>query len=77
MITVCDWTHRVKFNGSWVSFEDYLRTRFNLQFTHGISEEASKQLQMEAIERLRTDRPKMSSRPGFIPNTDAYPAVQK
>lgn len=50
MITVCAWTKRVKFNGAWISFEDYLHSRFNLEFTHGISDEASRQLKMEAVE---------------------------
>jgi CHASE3 domain sensor protein len=45
MITVCAWTNRVKFNGKWVSFEDYLRARFNLRFTHGISEEAASKME--------------------------------
>ena len=47
MITVCAWTKRVKFNGAWVSFEDYLHARFHLRFTHGISEEAAAKLKME------------------------------
>lgn len=67
MITVCAWTKRVKFNGKWVSFEDYLHTRFNLRFTHGISEEASRKLQMEAIELVEADPAKFKARPRFIP----------
>ncbi len=47
MVTVCAWTKRVRFNGAWVSFEDYLQERFDLQFTHGISEEAAAQLRVE------------------------------
>jgi len=63
MITVCAWTHRVKYQGKWVSFEEYLRSRFNLSFTHGISEEAAKKLQMEAIEFVETDPAKSKVRP--------------
>jgi hypothetical protein len=48
LIIVCAWTKRVKFNGTWVSFEDYLHERFNLQFTHGICEEAAAKLQRES-----------------------------
>jgi CHASE3 domain sensor protein len=55
MITVCAWTRRVKYQGAWVSFEEYLRARFNLRFTHGISEEAAKKLQMEAVELVEAD----------------------
>lgn len=72
MITVCAWTHRVKFNGKWVSFEEYLRTRFNLRFTHGISEEASKKLQMEAIEFIELE--KLRANTGF-PFPGTKPAV--
>lgn len=50
MITVCAWTKRVKFQGRWVSFEDYLHSRFNLEFTHSISEEAAKKLMLEELE---------------------------
>ncbi|HEY8932984.1 MAG TPA: CHASE3 domain-containing protein [Rariglobus sp.] len=67
MITVCAWTKRVKFKGRWVSFEEYLHTRFNLRFTHGISEEASRKLQMEAVELVEADPSKFRLRPGFIP----------
>lgn len=67
MITVCAWTRRVKFKGRWVSFEEYLHTRFNLRFTHGISEEASRKLQMEAVELVESDPSKFRTRPRFIP----------
>jgi len=67
MITVCAWTRRVKFKGRWVSFEEYLHTRFNLRFTHGISEEASRKLQMEAVELVESDPFKLQARPRFIP----------
>jgi len=53
LITVCAWTNRVKYEGKWVSFEQYLHKRFNLRFTHGISEEATRKLMMEEVE-LRT-----------------------
>lgn len=50
MITVCAWTKRVKYNGRWISFEDYLHNRFHLQFTHSISEDAAKKLMLEEVE---------------------------
>jgi len=53
LITVCAWTNRVKYKGEWVSFEQYLHRRFNLRFTHGISEEASRKLMLEEVELLR------------------------
>ena len=62
IITVCAWTRRVKYQGSWVSFEEYLRARFNLRFTHGISEEAAKKLQMDAVELAGSDPAKFKGR---------------
>ena len=50
LITVCAWTNRVKFEGKWVPFEQYLKKRFNLRFTHGISEEATRKLLLEEVE---------------------------
>jgi hypothetical protein len=50
MITVCAWTKRVKYNGQWISFEDYLHNRFQLEFTHSISEDAVKKLMLEELE---------------------------
>ncbi|HRE81035.1 MAG TPA: CHASE3 domain-containing protein [Opitutaceae bacterium] len=50
MVTVCAWTKRVKWKGRWVSFEEFLQQRFNLRFSHGMSEEAAKQLQVEEVE---------------------------
>lgn len=50
MITVCAWTHRVKYRGKWLSFEDYLHERFQLEATHGISEDAAKKLMLEELE---------------------------
>ncbi|HSI09168.1 MAG: hypothetical protein ACAH89_15005 [Rariglobus sp.] len=61
MITVCAWTKRVKYNGKWVGFEDYLHNRFHLEFTHSISEDAAKKLMLEELElhpELRGDEPK-------------------
>jgi CHASE3 domain sensor protein len=63
MITVCAWTHRVKYQGEWLSFEEYLRRRFDLRFTHGISEDAAKKLEMEAIELVESDPLKFKARP--------------
>ncbi len=66
MITVCAWTRRVKYQGAWVSFEEYLRARFNLRFTHGISEEAAKKLQMEAVELVEADPLRFKALPSRV-----------
>ena len=48
LITVCAWTRRVQWQGRWLTFEEYFTKRFNLHFTHGISEEAAQQVKAEA-----------------------------
>ncbi|HEY9248130.1 MAG TPA: CHASE3 domain-containing protein [Rariglobus sp.] len=73
MITVCAWTHRVKFDGAWISFEEYLRKRFKFQFTHGISEEASNRLKQEAVEIMSRTALKPNARPGPAPGEDGKP----
>lgn len=63
--TVCAWTKRVKWRGAWVSFEEFFEQRFHLQFTHGISEEAARQFQAEALAAHRaseTHDPLVASR---------------
>lgn len=50
MITVCAWTKRVKHDGRWISFEEYLHNRFHVEFTHSISEDAVKKLMQEQVE---------------------------
>jgi CHASE3 domain sensor protein len=47
LIKVCAWTQRVQWDGRWVTFEEYLAKRFNLHCTHGISDEAARQLGRE------------------------------
>jgi len=45
--TVCAWTKRIKDEGKWVSFEEFLSKHYGLQFTHGISEEALRDLEKQ------------------------------
>jgi CHASE3 domain sensor protein len=37
LVTVCAWSGTIEYQGEWMSFEAYLRRRFDLQTTHGIS----------------------------------------
>ena len=51
IVRMCAWTRHLELDGEWLSIEDYLQRRFNLQVTHGISPAA-----MEAeIRKLSTD----------------------
>ena len=37
VINMCAHSRTIEFEGEWISFEDYLRRRFNIQTSHGIS----------------------------------------
>ncbi len=50
LIKVCAWTQRVQWEGRWISFEEYLERRFNIQCTHGISDEAAQKLGRQIAE---------------------------
>jgi len=50
--TVCAWTKRIKDEGKWVSFEDFLGKHYGLRFTHGISGEAMRDLEKQ-LEKIR------------------------
>jgi len=43
LVTVCAWSRTVEYQGEWISFEEYLKRRFNIDTSHGISpDEAQK-----------------------------------
>jgi CHASE3 domain sensor protein len=50
LVTLCAWTRSVEYEGEWISFEEYLRRRFNLSTTHGISPEAIGKIEAELEE---------------------------
>ena len=37
LVTMCAWTRTVEYQGEWISFEQYLLRRFNINTSHGIS----------------------------------------
>jgi len=37
LVTICAWSHTVQYEGKWISIEEYLHRRFNIDLTHGIS----------------------------------------
>jgi len=46
LVTMCAWSHTIEYEGEWISFEEYLKRRFDLDTTHGISPtEAKKALE--------------------------------
>lgn len=44
LIKVCAWSKTVDFEGEWISYDEYLRRRFNISVSHGISPEAMAKL---------------------------------
>jgi hypothetical protein len=42
--TICAWTKRIRVDDEWVSFEDFLRSRLGIEVTHGMSEDAAREL---------------------------------
>jgi methyl-accepting chemotaxis protein len=44
LVTLCAWTRSVEYEGEWISFEEYLRRKFNVSATHGISPDALSQI---------------------------------
>jgi len=46
LVTLCAWTRSVEYEGEWISFEEYLRRKFQVSTTHGISPEALSQIQV-------------------------------
>jgi CHASE3 domain sensor protein len=50
LVTLCAWTRSVEYEGEWVSFEEYLRRKFNISATHSISPAALSEIQVELDE---------------------------
>lgn len=57
---VCSWTNRIKSEGRWMRFEEFMQRNFNMAFSHGISEEALGQMKWE-IDRSSTEDTKLSA----------------
>ncbi|HKN57501.1 MAG TPA: CHASE3 domain-containing protein [Gemmatimonadaceae bacterium] len=46
LVTLCAWSRSVEYEGEWISFEEYLRRKFGISATHGISPDALSQIQV-------------------------------
>jgi CHASE3 domain sensor protein len=46
LVTLCAWTRLVEYEGEWISFEEYLRRKFDISTTHAISPDALSQLEI-------------------------------
>ena len=47
LVTICSWTRRVNHDGAWVPIETYLRDRYGVTVTHGISDDAVSEVRRE------------------------------
>ena len=53
LITMCAWSKRVQYQDQWIPLEEYMRKRFGVRISHGISEEEYKKwavAEMAAVE---------------------------
>ena len=37
LVTMCAWSRTVEYQGQWISFEEYLKRRFSIDTSHGMS----------------------------------------
>jgi len=47
VVTICAWTGQVKFDGEWIRLEEYLKKRFGISVSHGLSKEAAAKIASE------------------------------
>jgi CHASE3 domain sensor protein len=55
LVTLCAWSRSVEFEGEWISFEEYLRRKFDISTTHGISPDALSQIEVGLDETQKPD----------------------
>jgi len=53
IVTLCAWTGQIKDGDQWVRMEDFLRDRFGLFVSHGVSREAAQKAIEEARREMR------------------------
>lgn len=47
LVTVCAWSRKIRHDGEWMSFEEYLTRVYGVRLTHGISPEMAQKLMTE------------------------------
>jgi CHASE3 domain sensor protein len=63
IVTICAWTGQVQFEGEWIRLEDYLKRRFGVSVSHGLSKEAAAKMIGEIRQaNKRPDSPGPASR---------------
>ena len=44
LVTMCAWSRTIKYQGEWISFEEYLKRHFGIDTSHGISPAVAQKL---------------------------------
>ena len=57
IVTVCAWTGQVKFGDEWIRLEDYLKRRFGISVSHGLSKEAAEKMIQESRQTNTAQKP--------------------
>jgi len=58
VVQFCAWTSRVQHDGEWISIEEYLKARFGIFVSHGISEDGARRVIEEYQKAKPTNPPK-------------------
>lgn len=53
---ICSWTNRIRSEGRWMRFEEFMEKNFHMKFTHGISEEAARRMRDDIAARVPDPR---------------------
>ena len=56
IVKLCAWSNTIEYQGQWLSIADYLKRRFNLTITHGISDAQAAKFEKE-IASWEEERP--------------------
>jgi hypothetical protein len=78
LVTMCAWSHTIEYQGEWVSFEDYLKRRFNIETSHGMSPgEVRKLLEILKEEPGTREAAPRESERSSISNPETEPGSRK
>jgi tetratricopeptide (TPR) repeat protein len=59
MVTICAWSGKFFYEGKWIRVEEFLKKRFGITASHGISEEEAEKMRAE-MNALQKKEPKQS-----------------
>ncbi|MGV3774680.1 MAG: PAS domain S-box protein [Verrucomicrobiales bacterium] len=60
LLTICAWTKQIRIKDKWVSVEHFLKEKFGISTSHGISDEALSDINRH-IDELKRSRPSSTS----------------